>query len=80
MASYVHEQSELNVAGPPRFERGIAVLETAVIPFHHGPIKDRIYMELRDPYRKPSAKGGLATVTGRDPHTTIASWPPATSA
>ena len=31
-------QGEMNFAGMPGFEPGKAVLETAVIPFHHIPI------------------------------------------
>ena len=52
-------------AGPPGFEPGIEVLETSVIPFHHGPIISRTCVELRGP---ASRLGGSV---GRDPYSTI---------
>jgi hypothetical protein len=45
VASHVHEpcNGEMNVAGPPGFEPGKAVLETAVIPFHYSPMNPIIH-------------------------------------
>gem|GEM_PF-4396116 len=44
MACYVHEQSELNVAGPEGIEPPTKVLETSIMPFNYGPKFSLLYM------------------------------------
>lgn len=58
------------LAGPPRFERGIEVLETSVIPFHHGP-NDRTCLELRDPAHLLLILSNQKDGAGRDSWSTI---------
>lgn len=50
-ARYVHEQSELNVAGVEGIEPPVAVLETAGLPLTDTPNTLRLY-SMRDIYYK----------------------------
>lgn len=68
-ARHVHEQRELNVAGPPGFEPRKKVLETSMIPFHHDPSVGICPSVHILPVRKAQGKPLILKVHNRLTHT-----------